>query len=112
MNPEIKAKWVAALRSGKYQQGSHQLKNDDLGTHCCLGVLCELHAEETKDEWSVDEEYKDPRYNGKTDVLPAVVMEWAGLEENNPYLNDQTAAYKNDRGVPFETLATLIEENL
>lgn len=39
MNPEIKAKWVAALRSGEYQKGADWLHNEALGTHCCLGVL-------------------------------------------------------------------------
>ena len=40
MNPELKAKWVAALRSGKYEQARCQL-SDGVG-FCCLGVLCEL----------------------------------------------------------------------
>lgn len=39
MNREIKTKWVAALRSGKYQQCTAQLK--DSGSYCCLGVLAE-----------------------------------------------------------------------
>lgn len=41
----VKAKWVKALRSGKYQQGRLDLKAvDHLGNtrYCCIGVLCEL----------------------------------------------------------------------
>jgi hypothetical protein len=38
--PELKARWVAALRSGKYEQGEEFLRNN--GKYCCLGVLCEL----------------------------------------------------------------------
>lgn len=41
MNPEIKAKWVAALRSGAYQQATGVLR-DEKGGYCCLGVLCDL----------------------------------------------------------------------
>ena len=37
MAPELKAKWVAALRSGKYKQGKGTLYKG--GKHCCLGVL-------------------------------------------------------------------------
>lgn len=37
LNPEAKAMWVAALRSGKYKQGKGQLK-DSTGGLCCLGV--------------------------------------------------------------------------
>lgn len=40
MNPELKAKWVAALRSGKYEQGHEYLNKD--GKFCCLGVLCDV----------------------------------------------------------------------
>lgn len=40
MDPEIKAKWVAALRSGKYKQGRGRLRSGD--EFCCLGVLCDI----------------------------------------------------------------------
>ena len=39
MNPQIKAQWVADLRSGQYEQGNGYLNAD--GKLCCLGVLCE-----------------------------------------------------------------------
>jgi hypothetical protein len=48
MNPELKAKWVAALRSGEYQQCSDAMHvsdehdDDAKGYHCCLGVLRHL----------------------------------------------------------------------
>lgn len=38
MDPELKAKWVEALRSGEYHQTRGMLQRD--GRHCCLGVLC------------------------------------------------------------------------
>lgn len=40
MDADLKARWVAALRSGKYQQGVGRLFNKHEGTYCCLGVLC------------------------------------------------------------------------
>lgn len=46
MNPEIKRRWVAALRSGKYPQGEPgYLKTPPFQGregYCCLGVLQEL----------------------------------------------------------------------
>lgn len=33
--------WIAALRSGKYQQGYGQLREFD--SYCCLGVACDLY---------------------------------------------------------------------
>lgn len=46
-NKELKAKWVAALRSGEYKQltpGGSFWRND--GRHCCIGVLGELLGEQ------------------------------------------------------------------
>lgn len=40
MNAELKAKWLEALRSGKYAQGTVQLRYHD--AYCCLGVLCDV----------------------------------------------------------------------
>jgi len=36
MDAKLKADWVKALRSGKYQQGRYKLK--DGNAFCCLGV--------------------------------------------------------------------------
>jgi hypothetical protein len=43
---ELKAAWIAALRSGEYKQGKHCLVNQ-IGEFCCLGVLehiCETNG--------------------------------------------------------------------
>jgi hypothetical protein len=42
LNPEIKSKWVAALRSGEFQQVTGKLHNLWMNSYCCLGVLCAL----------------------------------------------------------------------
>lgn len=47
MNPEVKQRWLDALRSGKYKQGKRYLRaaskqNHDSYAYCCLGVLCDL----------------------------------------------------------------------
>ena len=39
MTPELKAQWIAALRSGEYTQGYNHLRTEN-GYYCCLGVLC------------------------------------------------------------------------
>jgi hypothetical protein len=38
---ELEAKWVAALRSEKYEQGNGFLRGMH-NTYCCLGVLCDV----------------------------------------------------------------------
>src|SRR3954466_4218538 len=49
LRPEVKEKWVAALRSGEYKQGRsylHSQNPDGEDRFCCLGVLCELAVQE------------------------------------------------------------------
>ena len=41
MKPELKAKWVAALRSGEYTQARETLC-DEGDAFCCLGVLLSI----------------------------------------------------------------------
>jgi len=50
MNKELKEKWLAALRSGKYQQGYTYLSAH--GKYCCLGVLCDIAGLEKTAETS------------------------------------------------------------
>lgn len=49
MNQQVKEKWVAALRSGKYEKGLFSLKvhrkETNTTCHCVLGVLCEIGVE-------------------------------------------------------------------
>lgn len=42
MNPELKAKWVAALRSGEYEQTTGTLRDVDGHGFCCVGVLADV----------------------------------------------------------------------
>ena len=41
MNKELKDKWIAALRSGKYKQAKKRLRTGE-DSFCCLGVLCDV----------------------------------------------------------------------
>lgn len=43
MDAEIKAKWVEALRSGRYEQTTGFLRRSN-GRFCCLGVLCDVRG--------------------------------------------------------------------
>ena len=41
MDKALKAKWLEALRSGRYKQGRYRLRNNG-DEFCCLGVLCDI----------------------------------------------------------------------
>jgi hypothetical protein len=89
MNPEIRARWCAALRSGEYAQGREKLRaSAETGgdAYCCLGVLCELAvADRIIPPAEYDESLGFWLYADDTsDYPPPAVQEWAGLKEPNP----------------------------
>ena len=106
MNPQIKQKWVDALRSGEYQQGQYCLRTDN--GFCCLGVLCDLYGKENNVEWNGD------MFQDMVVVLPLFVVEWSGIVNSNPYVNDEisTLGELNDKGSTFEQIADVIEKQL
>jgi hypothetical protein len=122
MNQEIKTKWLAALRSGDYQQGTGRLRVDD--KYCCLGVLCDLHAKATNHEWedtgiaNSRPDKNTMRYLAEVNVLPYVVQVWADVNGPNPCIyseskqRTQSLSRINDDGGTFNEIANTIEELL
>ena len=129
MNTEVKQKWIDALRSGKYDQGSEKLRS--VTGYCWLGVLCDLYSKEQGAEWEFRgnaETNLQPQdywyFEGESEFLPESVKEWAGLPVTNPsvrvdvtdnddeddwFYNDEIANL-NDSGYTFNELSKLIEQ--
>lgn len=130
MNPEVKALWVDALRSGDYVQGARALKtkeNTGEPRYCCLGVLCDVaikNGVNLSEEW--DASINAYTYDGSDLVLPHLIVKWAGLAGSNPdgtqlpesginrefalaELNDGVSGY-NVEPWTFTQIADLIEE--
>lgn len=108
MNQEIKQKWTAALRSGKYQQAKRYLHTD--GGYCCLGVLCDL-IDPTGWREGPNKRVSDFEYGGDSRYQnpPAKVVEQAGI--------DWTAVNRlmdmnDDEGKSFVQIADYIEATL
>jgi len=122
MDKKIKARWVKALRSGKYKQGVGMLANAREKTYCCLGVLCDLAVKSKV----IDPPEGDGVSNislvfaGEESELPTLVVEWAGLEENNPTVKARpipghtgtSLVALNDSGRTFGQIANYIEKSL
>lgn len=124
---EFRAKWVEALRSGRFKQGMGSLAQESEGQtlYCCLGVACEVYREnggalsKRKDTFvsmdGVEWEY-GPGHD--TAGLPTKVARALGISDTAD-LEDETAvvmnksdlADVNDAGVPFEDIARIIEQN-
>lgn len=106
MNPEVKAAWLEALRSGEYAQGHGKLcrpagyEGQTEDTFCCLGVLTDVAIKAGKGELTADREthaygvtYRDSDGFGVDNYLPESVRIWAGLESSNPRVNYRDAAF-------------------
>lgn len=115
MNPEIKKRWVDALRSGEYQQTHGNLWDSD--GFCCLGVLSDLAVKDGVVEWDLGV-IQDPETDHRSaGLLHDKVIDWAGLERRDPEVTDQkdrptTLSIINDMGEPFTVIADIIEEQL
>jgi len=117
LNPEFKARWIAALRSGEYAQGQGSLLNVD-NELCCLGVGCRI---------------SDPELDifGKAMPPRSVAAKWFGVPEESlrpsvtseqmvnancfsVAVGDQqhNLASLNDDGWSFKEIADLIEQQL
>ena len=76
-------KWIKALLSGEYQQGTGRLKRD--GNYCCLGVACDVYRKTTKKgRWFRREDAGDHSFLKAGAQLPEVVSEWFGLDQYDP----------------------------
>jgi len=111
MNPQIKQKWVDALRSGEYQQTKGRLHDED--GFCCLGVLCDLYIKENNVEWELVNNGNYYEFQYKVADLPFSVVEWSGIPSHNLMdISERTFAELNDKGFTFNEIADVIEEHL
>lgn len=107
MDAELKAKWVAALRSGEYRQGVGYLNAKD--GFCCLGVLCDISGE---GQWEADPEVPeckryltDDAWNRAT--LPTKIEKQQRISSHISDLMNM-----NDGGKSFTEIADFIQTNL
>lgn len=100
--------WLAALRSGDFQQGRRHLNHSH--QFCCLGVACELFK---TPETVIDAGHGVfIRYDDSSSTAPNFVLDALGLRgslgQGRTLLSLATL---NDRGTTFAQIADLIEAN-
>jgi len=108
MNPQVKQKWIDALRSGEYEQAKFTLKCEY--GYCCLGVLTDLYIQENDLEWVYDNKSNNYEFDGNEGSLCNYVIKWSDfpdgkVEEELIKMNDTTLK-------TFSEIADYIEENL
>jgi hypothetical protein len=104
MDQDIKDKWLAALRSGEYVQGSGLLRQTvgDTPKYCCLGVLCQVAGLTINDDGLAagDEGYANL---GKIIDAPEKLSVLWNMNDGTDSIN---------RSYSFEEIADYIEKNL
>jgi hypothetical protein len=138
MNHDVKIRWLEALRSNKYRQGTGTLRTLE-GKFCCLGVLCDLYSPEEWKNFSGYANYSYGTINEPAVLIPSV-CDWAGLDfdssQGDPTLPVEAIAKDprwlsfiaqnpgrkdlkvislsmlNDNGFSFQEIANLIERYL
>jgi len=119
MNEEIKAQWIAALRSGRYPQGAGSLCRsiDDKKQYCCLGVLSELAVLEGIIESPTVrhfDKYTELEYAGYVSFLCEEVRDWSGMSTSRGAFSVEDGEEPvsldrlNDGGFTFDQIADVI----
>ena len=112
MNPEIKTKWIDALKMGrigneKFYQGFGGLHFEDY--FCSIGVLCELYAQEKNLEWVKMEGTTYLAILGNHAHLPEEIRTWAGVDKK---AEEQLISLNDSSRKPFKFIADWIKTNL
>jgi hypothetical protein len=102
LRQQLRREWIAALRSGEYEQGRGSLCRN--GRYCCLGVACAviekhfpaLMPRETNDENG------ECSWHGRTEVLPDAAQLILGM---------RSAGGATKNGMKITKYPSLIEEN-
>ena len=116
MNPEIKKKWVEALRSGQYVQGRNKLRSPSSNdpdfpapsAFCCLGVLCDV-VDSTQWQPPMDRKPDYMLYGYHSTSTPPDVLDTSGLGRTD---EDALVKLNDDERWTFNQIADWIEENL
>ena len=109
----IKAKWLKALRSGKYKQTKQTLYNPKTKGFCCLGVLQHVtHGNcegPSRDDVDSGYAYGGLPSDGYWKAIGATGADWG---HGSIYHASSTLSKKNDSGSSFKTIANWIEKNV
>lgn len=107
LNKEIKDRWISALNSGDYKQGSVYLNGPN--GYCCLGVLCDLAAKDGVGVWEDAPRTEVKFFLGTDWTIPRQVDQWASISNNEMVGNLMRL---NDNGATFTEIAKVIEAEL
>lgn len=108
-------KWLEALESDEYTQGTGRLcttNNSGSRKYCCLGVACDLAA---KDGVASVRQLSTNQinYDNEGAIMPPSVSKWLGTKgnDNNLIFGSYCVTEMNDRGKSFAEIAAWVRNN-
>lgn len=104
---KFKAKWLEALRSGKFKQGNSMLYDEQSNSYCCLGVSCKIvhpKIDINQEEWILSHLFVDI----KSKVPKILRSEDNEVVQKLSNMNDGFKESKKS----FKQIARWIEKNL
>lgn len=114
MPAEMKAKWLEALRSGKYKQGKGYLETKE-GSFCCLGVLqkvtegrCENYSAPSPEWYEKQGIHVDQTDGCINDEIETKLM---GMNDGLDTLKNNTFGLE-EREYSFPEIADFIEKHV
>lgn len=140
MNPDVKSRWVQALKTTDIEQG-HNMLRDEQGRRCCLDFLNQqcsddghqpqpyqlneggqwfyddrLYGDEVEVEESCYLDTLDKGLGLQSSVLTAACIEYAGLDDRDPSVKYRKGTYHlsylNDvMELTFPQIAEIIEND-
>lgn len=109
---KFKAKWLKALRSGKYKQGNGNLKTGKgkNARYCCLGVACDIVGAKSITDKGFIRTGSDIR--GITKVPKLLIGSDYGYEDDYNPIVEKLATMNDLTGSSFKEIANYIEKHL
>lgn len=115
--PELKSKWLEALRNGGYKQGHQELytpSDEGDGRFCCLGVLAVVAGEDLNKiagKCHLDDILRSDLI-GTFDTGDPADPTFSSVNPDTFTTTQRTLAGLNDSGKTFAEIADWIEVNL
>jgi hypothetical protein len=102
---KLRAKWIAALRSGKYKQGVNRLRTQD-NCFCCLGVAADILGPGNWEQKDFEWLYRVNALTRPREVdLSISMLQRFGLDKSD----QEKLVSMNDDGKSFSEIANYIE---
>lgn len=108
MDKELATRWVEALRSGKYEQGTTRLRTID-NKYCCIGVLADIIG----CKWKVHHRntYFKPDIYDIEDHTGSLPRNIENKIFNSSYTQESFIDLNDNRKMSFNEIANVIERD-